>query len=84
MYGGPLWEALARMGGQGSPFWGQIQQNFNPWAVLGGFNPQQLTTSILPILQSMQGGGGVIPGIGIGGEGVGSAPAGDGVSSGVW
>ncbi|HXJ75537.1 MAG TPA: hypothetical protein VNM37_21960, partial [Candidatus Dormibacteraeota bacterium] len=53
MYGGPLWAALARMGGQSSPFWGQIQQHFNPWATVGGFSPQQLNTAMDPILQQL-------------------------------
>jgi hypothetical protein len=57
MYGGPLWEAMARMGGQSSPYWNQIQQHFNPWAVLGGFSGGDIGTSLQPILQAQLMGG---------------------------
>jgi hypothetical protein len=58
MYGGPLWEALARMntgyGPNAAPgsIQSLIQQHFNPWATIGGFDPSQLQASVLPILQN--------------------------------
>lgn len=54
MYGGPLWQAVARMGLGGPDLQAQIQQHFNPWAVIGGFTPQQLAMSLQPVLQPLQ------------------------------
>jgi hypothetical protein len=38
------------MGGPSSPFWGQIQQNFNPWAGIQGFTGEQLGSALQPTL----------------------------------
>ena len=46
MYGGPMWQALARMGS--NEFTPLIQQNFNPWATWSGMSPDQRLTAMGP------------------------------------
>ncbi len=42
MYGGPLWQALARMGVGGPEMQGLIQQHFDPWVNARNWNQTQL------------------------------------------
>ena len=82
MYGGTLWEALARMGGGGMQ--DLIQQHFDPWATIRGYNPQQLVEALNPYVVApwmaqqnelsgrfLAGGTGGEPGIGPGEGGIG-------------
>ena len=53
MYGGPMWQALARMGS--NEFTPLIQQNFNPWASWSQMSPDQRLTAMGPsVLGPMQ------------------------------
>lgn len=52
MYGGPLWNAIARMGAGGPEMQGMIQSHFNPWATAQGFSPEQFGTALQPLVSA--------------------------------
>ena len=53
MYGGPLWTALARMGGGSPQLQDLISQHFDPWVNARGMDASQLGTSLGPILKKL-------------------------------
>ena len=50
---GPLWAAIARMGAGGPQLQDLIQQHFDPWSTVRGFDNTQLGTALDPILKRL-------------------------------
>lgn len=67
MYGGPLWQALARMGAGGQPMQDLIQQHFDPWVQARTWDPASLGGLLYPLWQGPQAAAEQLQGISAGG-----------------